>query len=924
MRCPSCGHEVPDSPFCERCGKSLEFEKTDPIEPKSGASPDAKEWMRLPFGLQGTTVGGLLLVLLALLLEIASGIRRVARDRTPGLASKVAALCISWVITVGTLLTPADDANAATAAPADTASVNPAESASATPAGATENRKITPPDEAAYKAADDKISQLYSALDGVNSKIDHSLFEIDALADRLGSDPATIFHFVRDQIRYEPYTGVLRGSLGTLLCRAGNSLDRSLLLATLLEKAGIKTQIASGQLTAQQAKILINRLFEPAKPVPGALPPLAQLAPDFSHAIGVDQSTLLRAADEVQANGEKQQKEFVNYVDSETSLLSNLLSKAGVDVGVITPNDKLLAEASEHYWVQFQDSNGQWVNLDSAFTGAEPGKAFASPTNTFASDSVPEALYHHLRITLTLRTAEVIDGKDGSATDTVLLDQELRVAEQQGMDIVLANSPVPMPDFMKIGVNLEGALAPTKGYQTMLQVGGQYIQGKYFDLNGRVSDTLGGPEGDAVTNAGGIGRSVGGLGGGMNGVFGGGNASTEQATRIVGEWVDYRVEAPEPNGNPPIERNYHRDIVAPATVKSWTVDKGAETVPTDLGIDALRRHLLWNVELLPVSGAVPPDYAAYLQLQSLRQNRELVEFMSRMASGVPSSQGLPNSPRLPVANTLLSAGTMQIANSLTNTQFPGLRSYFGQAGLLAFERAVTGPSSAANLKEGYDIVAYKLRVIANPASTAKNLGSAVGSLRVAQGVLATRLEWALMANSAADKDRHVLNTTEVFAAAQEQQVPSIVLRPGAEGLKQLAGLSVPDPIKAELSESLGAGNTLVLPVKAPIISGRPQLAWWRIDDSSGELIGLFPGGRGNAFSEYVVTVVGVSYCAFEAGEAETRQGKIAGLGICLVGGFFGGSGIVFNAYGGAKFGASFFFIVSALLDVLGSVVAKHT
>ena len=102
-----------------------------------------------------------------------------------------------------------------------------------------------------------------------------------------------MFHFVRDEIRYEPYVGVLRGALGTLLCRAGNSLDRSLLLAALLQKAGFKRRSPADNLTAQQAQILFNRLFEPVKPLPQAAPMLAELAPEVSRGMEIDQANAL-------------------------------------------------------------------------------------------------------------------------------------------------------------------------------------------------------------------------------------------------------------------------------------------------------------------------------------------------------------------------------------------------------------------------------------------------------------------------------------------------------------------------------------------------------------------------------------------------------------------------------------------------------
>src|SRR5262245_66497602 len=46
---------------------------------------------------------------------------------------------------------------------------------------------------------------------------------IDDIAFDLNIDPETIFRFVADEVRYEPYAGVLRGAKGTLWGRAGNS-----------------------------------------------------------------------------------------------------------------------------------------------------------------------------------------------------------------------------------------------------------------------------------------------------------------------------------------------------------------------------------------------------------------------------------------------------------------------------------------------------------------------------------------------------------------------------------------------------------------------------------------------------------------------------------------------------------------------------
>jgi hypothetical protein len=835
------------------------------------------QWTRLPIWLQGATVGGLFLVPLALLLEIVTGLRGITRDKISDFAFKVVALGMSLVITVAGIRMPADY---------DSGVIE-------TPPWLSGSQEKLPQGEAGYQQASEKLNRLYAGLDVLNSKIDRSLFEIDALADRLGSDPAVMFHFVRDEIRYEPYTGVLRGALGTLLCRAGNSLDRSLLLAALLQKAGFKTQIASGQLTAQQAQVLVGRLFEAVKPVPSAVPSLAELAPDLSRAMGGDQAQLLRVASEMQAYGDKQKNELVSYADGEASLLSDLFDKASVDAGVITPNDELLKEASDHYWVEYQDSSGQWVDLDSAFTDAEPTKTFASATNTFAPDAVPEELYHRLQITLTIRVAQVVDGNDGPTSDTVLLDQQLRVAEQQGKDISLSNIPVPMANIMTPGVSLAEALAPMKGFQTMLQVGNQAIPGKYFDLDGQVSDTLGGPVGDVVTNAGGVGKGVGGIAGSMNGALGG--APAQNATRIVGEWADYKLTSPGAGGE---SHDYRRDIIAPTEVTAWSASNpdNPQQVPTNLDKVHLRQRLFWSAELLPVTGATGVDYPGYLAVKSYSENRALIDALAKTAFG-GSRTGLPNpSGRAPIANLLLTSGVAQLTNNLVRTRFLNLKSYFERPGLVAYENPAGATSDG--FMRGYDIVSLPPRVVSKAGSVSGGTRHDASSLHLLGGILATRLEWALGANDSKGSTHGPtsFNATRVFSAAKERGVRSVVLRPGTDGLKKLSDTLLPESVKAELSAALATGDDLLVPVRPVLLDGRQQVAWWRFEPASGQLIGVMPGGRGQALGEYTeaaVVAITSAVCVYDYNQAADKgANEFAKLiGCCTTAAALGGLGL---------------------------------
>ena len=535
---------------------------------------------------------------------------------------------------------------------------------------------------------------------------------------------------------------------------------------------------------------------------------------------------------------------------------------------VITSNNQLLEEAGEHYWVQYQNSDGQWLDLDSAFSDAEPGKTAVPATNTFASNSVPEELYHHLHISLTLRVAQVEDGNDSSTDDTLLLEQDLRVAEQEGKDISLANVPVPAPDMKKPMAHSGDALAATRGYQTIIQIGTQPAAGKYFDLDGRVSDQLGGPAGAA----GGVGGSIGGLGGGIGGSLGG-ETSQGAATRIVGEWVDYKLTSPVPSGRPPIVQNYHRDIIAPLNVKSWTVEKGPETVPTNLGKEALRRRLFWSTELLPVTGAIVVDYPGYLATKSFSENRDSIDALAKIAFGMSQTGTFPSlSNRPPITNLLLAASTMQQENNL-RTRFARVTSYFGGPALIAYETATSDTSD--RLKRGYDIIAFANRVVGNPAGASDGIRRDASWLHLLGGVLATRLELALIASAPAGNTTgpSSFNATRVFAAAKKNGVPVVVLRTGVDGLKKLADTSLPESVKAELSATLATGDVVVAPVRPVVVDRQQQFAWWCLEPASGEVRGVMPGGRGQEMAEYAWQVASLSMCLIDCFSSEEPPGK---------------------------------------------------
>jgi hypothetical protein len=72
--------------------------------------------------------------------------------------------------------------------------------------------------------------------------------EIEQLARSLDYDPVKLFYYVRNNVDYEPYLGVMAGPNWTLLQGAGNSFDQALLLSSLLRESGIQTRYVYGEI----------------------------------------------------------------------------------------------------------------------------------------------------------------------------------------------------------------------------------------------------------------------------------------------------------------------------------------------------------------------------------------------------------------------------------------------------------------------------------------------------------------------------------------------------------------------------------------------------------------------------------------------------------------------------------------------------
>src|SRR5690606_40109840 len=82
----------------------------------------------------------------------------------------------------------------------------------------------------AYANALSRLNEFMGLVKALRGDIDRSAFNTDELLKKLDFDADNIIQFVSNEIAFEQYPGLLRGAQGTLMSKAGNALDQSLLL----------------------------------------------------------------------------------------------------------------------------------------------------------------------------------------------------------------------------------------------------------------------------------------------------------------------------------------------------------------------------------------------------------------------------------------------------------------------------------------------------------------------------------------------------------------------------------------------------------------------------------------------------------------------------------------------------------------------
>ena len=297
-----------------------------------------------------------------------------------------------------------------------------------------------------------------------------------------------IFRFVADEVRYEAYTGALRGAQGVLSGLAGNSVDKALLLSALLTEARIEVRFATGELDATGAGLLGDAakmdLDLTKSETVRALSSGSTSVTTPSAAVPDDVAAFLET---LPAKREQLVTNIRDQVTATVDLIQAALSASDIS---LAPSSGRQQVEQQHVWIQHANGT-DWEDLDPSIPAAEVGTRYATLADT--TPTLPDDLFHTVSFRLFCETA---DGSTVTRKD--LLTYEARVADLVAVPVTLTHTKPGA--FKGSGISIVGLIEGSTQYIPNLIVGADIIAGTVvgFDLGGsalsdarNAGDTLG-------------------------------------------------------------------------------------------------------------------------------------------------------------------------------------------------------------------------------------------------------------------------------------------------------------------------------------------------------------------------------------------------------------------------------------------------
>jgi len=708
-----------------------------------------------------------------------------------------------------------------------------------------------PGDLGATKTASRQYEALSAYAGELRGAIDKAALDRSAMLDRLGFEAENIVAFVKTKVGFEQYQGALRGAEGTFLSRAGNALDKSILLAEMLKDAGFDARINRGRLSTSQAQRLVSQIGLPieAAEQEADTARVEEIVQRYSSELGVKLQSFETLKDGVEKQA--QDESYGIRARSQAKWLKEILDKNAIRLGEAGGADELVDEARDYFWVDYRiEERSNWIAAHPAFH--EGGGLDAIRPLTTYEGFIPAELQHRFRMQIYVQRNAL-----GRVVSQALMDPWERPAAN------LARRPLT---FHLVSASLNAQLgrrditwheidAPESQSDIFLPIfDGQPLKNA-FDLNGNVV-----PLEEAASAFAGVFASVSDK---INSATGAlarlgkmeSGPRPERAAFLQSVKIVYTLIAP--GGS---ETRYERVVYERGSEsgRSAREDKLEQ-------YRALTRKFSLMVETANVSDAFVVDQ----YLEGISRQREVA---ATAASIFESRRSTGNGPM-----DLRWEGHVPLFG-LFDRGASDYYAYRSQPYVVVHHETLP---FAGVVREGIDIVQNPSRAFAFKGGVAtldpeSNLG---------KGVWETVIEAAPFEQSGVGA---VTSTWSVFERMRVANAEVMVLR--RSDMRRLEDLGISEATKVAVAQDLTRGRVVVLP-KVAAQSREDYFAWWSIDPSTGSTLGKNGFGEGAAGTEYkaiLMTAGFLSGALFAGRKCVDSNGGRMTFG-CAVCGFVAGA-----------------------------------
>jgi hypothetical protein len=746
-------------------------------------------WQKLPVWLQGAVVGGLFVIPLSLLYQLIIGAMEVRGKALRHFAVSVISLTLSLTIVMNGFMATVQS--------------------SIYPFSGHKQIKLT------REKIPGQLEKLSATLDAVQKKIPKDTYDPNAVIEKVGRNPVKLFEWVRDNTVLVPYQGVLRDSIGVLMDRVGNSLDRSLLLDDLLRKAGHRTRLVRGTLSMNQAMKLADDASMVSLPLPRTS---ANSEEDVENDPEIDQIFNI-AIDRV----EKQSNELLQYLASYRRPLKEVNA---------AEHRKTAESLSDHWWVQLGQANG-WIDFDPTLPA--PDKNRIRNSTAFSVNTLPDNLFHRVTLRIVLELGQTTD-----RSKRTLLEYSVPAFKFRGVTAYVGHVPLGLKEAdYKASADINGfvdTLSNASAWLPLIAVGDKLIKDSFFTSSGKIlkaSDANLKRYQDPQDMGQQVNEKLNGITDLLGGLPTGPSKSTQSPPtakikssfeNVTAEWLEYEISIPGQKTR---------------TVQRKIFDINAPVQRSKEAKQRLRTAgLLGGTQIAVETTKVLPEAIVQRLQHKVAVLKPLIRKLQQPGGKISKDQLQKILPQLRTLQVDLD--TLAVLRWQLNEANESI--YVNQPSIKGLNRALRMD------KKGGWFAEATVDIVANDIGVHNGYGLDHFKVRLIQGVADTVSEAMLFEISDTPA-----NTSVIHEIATAEDIDLITL--GPTDLAVMQSLPLPESAKALIAKDLQAGNVVVVPTHTINLGLRDDaVAWWRINPIDGHVVGVVENEAGGAFTQYLITL----------------------------------------------------------------------